>query len=140
MTHHIDLDTITLTNGAHEDRDAGVCLLEAVAWWAEEAHTDHPACVSPALGSYGRGLNDVLPGGKLQTLKPLIPLQPGTAGDGLDETRGYMALDWLIRTWTPVWLDLAGLSEEAMALRNLRRIVDLVAATDAGPIVRQASE
>ncbi len=138
--HHIDLDTITLTKGSHEDRDAGVCLLEAVAWWAEEPHSDKPACVSPILGGYGRSLNDVLPYTKRQALKPLIPLLPGTSRDGLDETRGYLALDWLIRTYTPAWLDLAGLAEEAQTLRDLRRIVDLVAATEAGLFVRNASD
>jgi len=140
MTHHLDLNTLTLAKGGHETRDNGVCLLEAVAWWAEEDHTDHPTCVSPVLGTFGRNLNDVLPDTKRQELRPLIPLLPGTAGDGHDETRGYLALDWLIRTYTPAWLDLAGLTEEATALRDLRRIADLVAAQAAGPVVRQASQ
>jgi hypothetical protein len=134
----IDIDTITLTEGLHESRTEGVCLLEAVAWFAGEPHTDHPACVSPVLGGYGRSLNDVLPAGKRQHLKPYIPQLPGTAGDGLDEQRGYLALDWLIRTYTPAFLDLAGLTEEAAALRDLRRIADRVAAQQAGPVVRQA--
>ncbi|MGH9005930.1 MAG: hypothetical protein ACRDYV_22620, partial [Acidimicrobiia bacterium] len=128
MTHHLDLDTLILTKGNHSTRDDGVCLLEAVAWWAEEAHTDAPTCVSPVLTTFGTRLNDVLGGGKRQTLKPLVRLLPGTAGDGLDEARSYMALDWLVRTYTPAWLDLAGLTEPARALRDLRRIVDLAAA------------
>ena len=140
MTHHVDLGTLTLAKGGHDTRDDGVCLLEAVAWWAHEDHTDHPACVSPVLGQFGRTLNDVLPSAKRQELRPLISLLPGTAGDGLDETRGYLALDWLIRTYTPAFLSLAGLSAEATALRDLRRIADNVAARSAGPVVRQASQ
>ena len=57
----------------------------------------------------------------------------GTAGDGKDQARSYLALDWLIRTYTPAWLELAGLTAEAQELRDLRRIVDMVAAEAAGP-------
>jgi hypothetical protein len=138
--HHLKLDTITLAKGGHDDRDDGVCLLEAVAWWADEDHTDTPECVSTVLTTFGQKLNDVLPDATRQTLVPLIPSLVGTRGDGLDETRSYMALDWLVRTYTPAWLDLAGLTVEAQALRDLRRIVDLAAAQAAGPVVRDGRE
>ena len=76
-----------------------------------------------------------------QELKRFLP-QPGqpsplagTRDDGLDETRGYLALDWLVRTHTPAWLDLAGLGAEARSLRDLSRIVDMAAAQTAGPVV-----
>ena len=130
--------TITLTRGAHETRAAGVCLLEAAAWFAGKSHTDHPACVSPVLAAYGRSLNDALPDDSRQLLVPFVPLMPGTAGDGLDEARGYLALDWLIRVHTPAWLDLAGLADEARALRDLSRITDLAAAQAARPVVLTA--
>ena len=139
-TGTIDLENLVLAKGAHDDRSDGLCLLEAVAWFAGKDHTDHPPCVSPVLGAYGRSLNDALPDDRRQSLKPLIPALPGTAGDGLDEARGYMALDWLVRTWCPAWLDLAGLSEEAAALRDLRRIAALASAQSAAPVVRQAAE
>ena len=57
----IDLGTITLAKGGHETRDQGVCLMEAVAWWAGKDHTDRPPCVASVLGGYGRNLNDCLP-------------------------------------------------------------------------------
>ncbi len=138
MTSTLDLSTLNLDHGSHSDRDAGVCLLEAVAWWAGEAHTDHPACVSPVLASFGISLNDRFPAERRQDLKRFIPLLPGTRDAGKDEARGYLALDWLIRTYTPAWLDLAGLSVEAGELRALRRIADLAAAQSAGPVVRAA--
>jgi hypothetical protein len=128
VTRHLDFDTLTLARGGHATRDGGVCLLEAAARWAGEDHTDHPACVSPVLAAYGRALNDILPPAKRQLLVPLIPLLPGTAGDGLDDARRYMALDWLIRTYTPAWLDLAGLTADAAVLRDFARIDDLAAA------------
>jgi hypothetical protein len=130
---------LTLANGGHNSPDEGLCLLEAVAYVAGEPHTDHPACVSGVLGTFGRNLNDVLPDDLRQQLVPLIPDLPGTAGDGHDEQRGYMALDWLIRTWLPAWLDLSpACREDAARLRELGRIVDLVSAERAGPVVRQA--
>jgi hypothetical protein len=130
------LDTIALTVGAHDNPDDGLCLMEAVAFMRGLEHTDSPACVSPVLAQLGRNLNDALPDALRQDLKPLIPLLPGTAGDGHDEARGYLALDWLIRVYTPTWLQLAGLSDEANALRELGRIVDLVSAERAGPVVK----
>jgi hypothetical protein len=133
-------DTITLARGAHKDRSNGLCLLEAVAWFAGESHSDHPACVSPVLAAYGRHLNDVLPDESRRLLIPFIPAMSRTADDGLDEARGYLALDWLIRVYTPAWLDLAGLSAEAGQLRGLHRINDLITAWNAGSVVRMAAD
>lgn len=140
MTAPLDLDTLILTQGSHDDSDGGLCLLEAVALFANEPHSDHPACASRVLTAFGISLNDRWDDAARQKLVPIIPLIIGTRDDGQDEARGYMALDWLIRTYTPAWLDLAGLTAEATALRDLRRIVDLTAAQSAGPVVRSARE
>ena len=86
-TPTLNLDELHLAEGKHDSRADGVCLLEAVAWYASEDHSDAPVCVSPVLRIYGTRLNDVLPDGRRQELKPLIPVLVGTAGDGLDETR-----------------------------------------------------
>jgi hypothetical protein len=130
------LSELHLDTSSHSTRDDGVCLLEAVAWFAGEKHTDRPSCVSPVLRDFGISLNDRFPDDKRQLLVPLIPELVGTAGDGHDEARGYLALDWLVRMFTPAWLELAGLAESAAELRGLRRIVDLTAADAAGPVVR----
>jgi hypothetical protein len=134
----LDLTTLTLDKGAHDNFAEGACLLEAASYMAGEPWTDHPACVSRVIGTFGRSLNDSLPAARRQELKTYIPAMLNTADDGQDEARSYMALDWLIRTYTPAFLDLAGLTVEAQSLRDLRRIVDLVAAQNAGPVVRQA--
>lgn len=60
MTHHLDLDTLTLAEGSHPDPDAGMCVMEAVAYFAHEPHSDHPACVSPVIGAFLRRWNDDL--------------------------------------------------------------------------------
>ena len=134
----IDLAAVHLGKGAHNTADDGLCLLEAVAYFADRPHTDAPPCVSPVLRNFGINLNDVLPDEQRQELKRFIPLLPGTAGDGQDEARSYLALDWLIRTYTPVWLDLAGLSDGAASLRSLGQIVNLTSARAAGPVMRAA--
>jgi hypothetical protein len=136
----IDLDTLTLTSGSHDTRDQGVCFMEAVAWWAGQDHTDHPPCVSPILAAFGIRLNDYWNDADRQQLRPFIPRLPGTAGDGQDQTRGYLALDWFIRTYTVAWLDLAGLADEAISLQELDPITDMDTADAAGPVVRRARD
>ncbi len=133
MTHHIQLADYVLTKGQHLSPDDGVCLMELVALFAGREHTDRPPCVSRILGTFGRDLNDQLDDVRRQQLKPLIPRLLGTADDGLDRARRYLALDWLIRTYTPAWLDVAGLHAEAARLRALLRawVVGDAAATRA---------
>lgn len=136
----LDLATLHLSRGKHNNPDNGMCLLEAVSYVAGEPFTDQPKCVSSTLGYFGRSLNDALGDDRRQELIPLIPRLIGTAGDGLDEVRSYMELDWLIRTYLLTWLDLADMSTEATALRNLRRIVDAASARDAKRVVHIARE
>ena len=103
----LDLTTLHLDKGSHRrpaDNGPGpMCLLEAATWMAGEDWSDHPACVSLVLAEFGRDLNDLLPDDKRQQLVPLIPLMLGTADDGLDETRSYLALDWLVRFEESDW-------------------------------------
>src|SRR6266508_83216 len=139
MTHHIQLDDYVLTKGQHLSPDDGVCLMELVALFAGLEHTDRPPCVSKILGSFGRDLNAQLDDVRRQQLKPLIPRLLGTADDGLDQARGYLALDWLIRTYTPAWLDVAGRHAEAGQLRASPRIVDLATVKAAEPVVRRVA-
>lgn len=118
----VSIDSIELKSGSHGGREAGVCLLEAVAWVAGEPHTDHPACACPILATFGRQLNDVLPDEKRQRLRTFIPRIVGTADDGRSQERGLAAADWLIRTYTPRWLDAAGLHDAAQRVRSLAEL------------------
>src|SRR5689334_11107950 len=68
-----------LLGGGHDDFAEGACLLEAVAYVAGEAHSDHPQCACPVLAAYGRALNDALKDDERQRLAPLIPRLVGTA-------------------------------------------------------------
>jgi hypothetical protein len=112
-TSTLDLDHLTLDHGSHGSRTSGVCLMEAVAWYAGEDHSDMPACVSPVLRSYGIRLNDRLPTERRQELKQFIPALIGTAGDGLDSQRSALARRTLMTEWLPQWLRLAQLDDLA---------------------------
>jgi hypothetical protein len=96
--------------------------------------------VSPVLRVYALWLDDDLPAARQQEVRECAPLLPGTARDGKDAARYWMALDWLLRTWAPAWLDLAGCGEDAAALLGLPRVADPVGALAAGRVIRQAGE
>jgi hypothetical protein len=120
------LKNIHLTKGYHRAKTPGEwCLMEAAAYIAGESWTDHPKCVSPVLTSYGVALNDSWDDDQRQKLIPFIPRLLGTVGDGQDKARSYLAIDWLLRTYTSTWVHLAGLTAEASALREHTRIVDV---------------
>ncbi len=142
MTHRIALDELVLRQGSHTTREKGVCLLEAVAWWAGEAHSGRPTCVSPALAAFGIGWNDGMRSDdEREQLKPYIPLLVGTAGDPeADKRRAWMALDWLVRTYAPAWLRAAGLGEHAETLATLRPLTDSECATAALPVTKAARD
>lgn len=99
------LHNLRLDRGGHDNQDR-FCVMEAVAYFAGEPWSDHPQCASPLLTDFGLAVNDTIGADKRQQLIPLIPRIVGTRGDGLDEARRYLALDWLIRTFTPPWLRL----------------------------------
>ena len=136
----LDLNTLTLTHGQHATRDDGVCLAEAVAWWAGEPHSDHPACADTTLGAFARVWNDGMRSQQERNmLLPFVPALADTAGTGPDaDRRGWMACDWLVRVHTPMWLDLAGLDGHATALRALDPITDDASLTTATPHVAAA--
>jgi len=97
--------------------------MEAVAWWAGEAHSDHPACVSPVIAVFLRSWNDALPDDDRQQLRRWVPEVVGTnAGPAVDAELSWIALDWLVRVHTPAWLRLAGLIEQAALLTDMAEI------------------
>lgn len=141
MPATLNLDVITLLVGNHDTRIGGVCLMEAAAWFASEPHTDHPTCVTSVLARMGRTLNDNLPDERRQELKMLIPRLVGTAGSaGLDETRRFMALDWLVRTYLSEWLQAAGKQEQADAFKNLPPITSAPAAKQANAVAESVRD
>jgi len=119
MTNHL-LPDLHLAAGKHDSPDAGVCLLEAVSLVAGEPFTDHPACVSPVLGAFGRALNDAMPDGERQQLARLVPLLVGSVDPVADQVDGLRCAFFLVSEWTPAWFDLLpDLASHAAVLRGL---------------------
>jgi hypothetical protein len=129
-----------LAKGSHPTPQDGLCAMEWVSYIAGEQHTDQPVCVDLPLRSFCIGLNDALDDDSRQRLRPYLGRCIGTAGDGRTSERGYLCLDWTVRTYTPTWLELAGLVEDAARLRALPEIVNLETAKRAGPVVREAQK
>ncbi len=115
----------TLAHGMHASPDEGRCAMEWVSYMACEPHSDQPECVSPVLRALCTGLNDALEDVPRQRLRPCLARTIGTADDGLDEARSWMALDWLIRTYAPTWLAVTGLTQSADRLAALPPVIDV---------------
>ena len=131
----IDIEKVVLSAGAHDPNDDGsLCVMELAAYIAGEPWSDHPACVSPVLAAFLRSWNDALDEATRQRLKPYAARVIGTAGDGKDESRAWMAVDWIARTQLPAWLDLAGLAEHAATVRAVIAITGPASARAAQPI------
>ena len=137
MSTAIDFATLHLTSGAHTTRSDGVCLMEAAAWLAGDGHTDAPTCVSPYLRRFGIAVNDCATDARRQDLIPFISLVVGTAGDGLEGKRRWIAADHLTRAVLPKWLDRAGLPAQATAARNFTPIIDAATYHEAHLLVRE---
>jgi hypothetical protein len=135
------LETLTLDAGKH-DPNGTFCVMEFAAWLAHEPWTDYPQCVSPVIAAFARNWNDCLDvESRNRLLKPLVVEMIGTRTTAEDEeTRAWMATDWLARVHTPAWLRLAGLTKEAQALESCARIVDAVTATNAQPRLEEARQ
>jgi hypothetical protein len=127
-----DLGMITLTRRATGERTSSMSLPEAVAWFAGEDHSDRPRCLSPVLHAAVTVLSDRLAHPTLQRLKWLVPSLVGTAQDGLDGTRSLLAVDWLVRVYTPAWLRIVpSLDMAAESLAEHAPITSVVEAADA---------
>jgi hypothetical protein len=135
------LETLTLEQGKH-DPNGTFCVMEAVAWIANERWSDAPECVSPVIAAFARNWNDSLNvEDRNRLLKPLVVEMIGTRTTPEDEeTRAWMATDWLARVHTPAWLRLAGLTKHAEALEGCARIVDAVTAGLAQPRLEEARQ
>jgi len=123
----IDMTGIVLKMYSHASREEGMCAMEAAAYVAGEEHSDRPRCVCPIISTFIRNWNDGIADDETRTsiLSPLLPKVINTRSTAeVERARSYMALDWLVRESASAWLDTAGLSEHAAALRALSAIVD----------------
>jgi hypothetical protein len=130
-----------LSHGSHATPQQGRCAMEWVSYIAGEPHSDTPACVSPVLRGFGISLNDNWDDEQRQKLRPYLARCIGTAGDGRDKERGWLAMDWLIRVFTPRFLDLVPeLHGHAARLRALSPVMASVALDDAMIVLADARQ
>lgn len=130
----MNIDEITLKHGSHRAPSKGLCVMEAVAYFAGEPHSDRPQCACPVIAAFLMPWNDALPDDDRQQLKRYIPMVVGTRGDAaLESRRAWMATDWLVREYTPAWLDLAGLTEQSALLRSFHELTSADTATNIMP-------
>ena len=135
----LDPETVTLGAGGHASPEDGVCVMEMASILAGEEFGDSPACVSPVIATFLRSWNDGMGDEDRQKLKPYAARVIGTrTTDADEETRAWMATDWLVRVQTPAWLRLAGLTAEAQSLEALARITDATPARAAQPTIEGA--
>jgi len=128
-------DQVRLYPGRHTGQSGQLCLLEAAAVLAGEPLTDHPRCVSPIVCTLGIRLNDLGTHRQRQTLTRFLPNLVGTADDGKEDARRWVALDFSLRTAWPRWVDRLGMREEAAALRGLPPITGEPAYSTARPLI-----
>src|ERR1043165_6652843 len=102
----VDLDAIKLLKGGHRGPQYGFCVMELAAFLAHEPWSDSPACTSPVIAGFLCSWTDALEDEQRQRLKPYAAKVIGTnTGPADEETRGWLAIDWVIRVNTPAWLD-----------------------------------
>ncbi len=137
MTAVLNLETLSLDKGSHSNPESGFCLLEVVSMFANEPFGDHPQCVCPVLAAFGRSWNDSLPNNQRQRLKQYIPRLLNTRSTkAVEERRALMAADWLIREFTPAWLELTpALKLHAEALRAHPEITGTAGFLSIAPIL-----
>lgn len=139
-----DFTTVTevrLGTGSHSTPRDGMCFMEMVAWFANEEHTDQPACACPILGGYGMRLNDAMPGDlRDELLKPLIPMIAGTAGSYDDRLkRGQFLAMWSVTKVLPIALRAIGLEDHANACAAAADLSAAYAAADAAADAARAA-
>ncbi len=133
------LDTLTLTKGSHPSIEDGACVMEALSFIAGEKWSDSPQCACPVISAFLRRWNDDTDDACRQRLKPFIPRLVGTrATKEVEQRRGWMLTDWLIRVHAPAWLELAGLNDQANALRTLPEINDPDQLPTVQPVIEEA--
>jgi hypothetical protein len=128
-----DLKTFQFGKGSHPSREKGMCVMEAVAYLAGEAHSDAPKCACPVITRLAIWVNDSCSDALRNELLRDLPwrIVGTTANQETEQQRAYMAADWAVRFVCPVLLDRAGLTKEAMALREHAPVCDKASAARA---------
>ena len=125
-------DEFYIGDGAHALYDGepeGRCVMEWFAYLYQQKHSDSPVGVHETIRMFCISLNDQLPDDQRQLLAPYLGRMMGS--DALDNYGlAWKALNFIAKTWTPLWLDAVGYKEEAQRLRELPRLDALCSEAD----------
>lgn len=116
---------VTLAQGPHDPGGPCLCLMEAVARYAGEAHTTTPACASPTLTPFAHLANDWFPDHERNRLLALVPQIAATGPETEPEhgdresKRRYVMADFCARRFVPLALDRHGLVAHALPFTQL---------------------
>ena len=135
---------LDIATGSHTSASMGMCIMEAVAYFVGEKHTDTPQCTSPTIGKAMISFNDQFPfkdnAERTETLLPLIPVVVGTQTNFEDEaTRAFIAADFACRVFAPIAFKVVGFLDWAEKLKNLKPVVDKETATAAANAANAAA-
>lgn len=92
--------TLRLSRGKHSSPQHGACVMEVASMLAGEGFSDRPDSVSPAIGSFMRGYNDLLDDRRRQDLLRYASEVVGTAGsEALERARRERLVAWADERW-----------------------------------------
>lgn len=120
--------------------DADVCVMQAVDWLAGgDGRSDAPECASPVIARYCVCLNDSpLFADHRDLLKPYAPKIVGTRdSDDADRIRAYIAADYAVRVFAPIWLRAFGRDDWAKEIEAVVPIVDKASSISARDVARK---
>lgn len=87
--------TVKLERGKHFSPREGVCVMELASMLAGEIFSDHPYCVSPAIGGFLRAYNDAVDDRLRQDLYRLASAVVGTRSTPeVEELRVRRIVEW----------------------------------------------
>lgn len=147
------LDERTVSRIAYFIRNHTAIVAAAIASPTSVSHAGPPDRVSLPLDLFAKRFNygsqegwdwrqkmaDPLTEAQREWFASLPPRLRETSGDlAADESRAWMATDWLLRTYAPTWLRKAGFGEQGATLEQLPEIVSVDLALSALPAVMSA--
>jgi hypothetical protein len=87
--------TVKLSKGRHNSPEEGACVMELASMLAGEPFSDHPASVSPVIGSCMRAYNDWIDDESRQDLYRYAANGVGTrAADQVERARAERVSEW----------------------------------------------
>lgn len=109
-------------------------------WSGRAPWLDGSSHVCPVIGTFISAWHEGLAEQERAILVPLFPRIVRTrTTPPVEEQRALLAADWLVRTYAPAWLDLAGLRELAQMLYDLPETTKLAHAFEIRAVLAQVS-